>query len=186
MSGKKGRALSDKQAKFVEEYLVDLNATQAAVRAHYSEKTAASQGERLLRNVEIQNAITAAQKDRSERTEISQDRVLSELAAMAFYDPADIAGAVIEKPADIASLPEKVRRAIIGWSWDKHGNFVLKLATKTSSVELIGRHLGMFRERLEVTGKDGGPIQHGQQEMTREQLIQMAKERGLPTSIFDV
>ena len=186
MSGTKGKKLTPRQAQFVKEYLLDLNATQAAIRAGYSAKTADRIGPELLGKTCVADAIGVAMEHRSTRTDITQDRVLYELAAMAFYDPADIAKVSITKPADIASLPEQVRRAIIGWSWDKHGNFVLKLATKTPNVELIGRHLAMFRERVEVTGKDGGPIQHEQAEYTREQLIEMARERGLPTSIFGV
>lgn len=65
---------------------------------------------------------------------------------MAFYDPADIAGANISGPQDIPNLPEDVRRAIIGWSWDKQGNFILKLSPKTPSLELLGRHLILWRD----------------------------------------
>ena len=76
--------LTPKQERFCEEYLIDLNATQAAIRAGYSEKTAYSAGQRLLRNVEIQNRIAELKAERSKRTEITQDRVVKELAAMAF------------------------------------------------------------------------------------------------------
>lgn len=145
-------ALTDKQRRFAGEYLVDLNATQAAIRAGYSAKTAMQQGERLLRNVEIASAIAEAQHARSERTQITADRVLKELAAMALYDPAEIVQTPIDGPADIAKLPERVRRAIIGWSWDRNGNFVLKLSPKTPSLELIGRHLSLFKDNLNVTG----------------------------------
>jgi phage terminase small subunit len=69
-------SLTPKQARFVEEYLVDLNATQAAIRAGYSPKTAYSQGERLLKNVEVHRAIQEAQEARSERTGITQDEVI--------------------------------------------------------------------------------------------------------------
>lgn len=141
---------------FVDEYLVDLNATQAAIRAGYSPKAARVQGCRLIANDNIQAQIKRRIKDREARTEINQNRALYELSAMAFYDPADIGSVRIDGPADIAKLPERVRRAIIGWSWDKHGNFVLKLATKTPNVELIGRHLGMFKDKLEVT--EVGPL----------------------------
>lgn len=79
-------ALTPKQRRFVDEYLIDLNATQAAIRAKYSAKTAASQGERMLRNVEIQRALAKRMKDREQRTEITQDRVLRELAKIGFSD----------------------------------------------------------------------------------------------------
>lgn len=113
----------------------------------------------MLRKAEIQEAIQSAMKARSQRTEVTQDRVIQELAAMAFYDPADLASTPVNCPADIAKLPEAVRRAIVGWSWDKHGNFVLKLSPKTPSIDLLARHLGMLKDKVEVTGPNGGPIQ---------------------------
>lgn len=83
-------ALNDKQATFVREYLIDLNATQAAIRAGYSEKTAASQGERLLRNVEVAAAIQEAMDKRSERTEIDADWVLKRWAKIVEADPNEL------------------------------------------------------------------------------------------------
>ena len=71
--------LTAKQERFVAEYLIDLNATQAAIRAGYSEKTARSQGQRMLTNVDVANAIAAGQAERSERTEITQDYVLTSI-----------------------------------------------------------------------------------------------------------
>lgn len=79
-------ALNAKQRRFVDEYLIDLNATQAAIRAGYSKKTARQIGERLLSNVDIQAEITKKQRKRSNRTEITQDRVLKELARIGFSD----------------------------------------------------------------------------------------------------
>lgn len=146
------RTLTPKQARFVDEYLIDLNATQAAIRSGYSAKTAGRIGPELLGKTCIQAAISERRQARSGRTEVKQDEVVRELAALGFYDPADIAGAKINGPADIAKLPEATRRAIIGWSWDKHGNFVLKLSPKTVSLELLGRHLGMWKDRIEVGG----------------------------------
>jgi phage terminase small subunit len=82
--------MTPQQEAFVREYLIDLNATQAAIRAGYSAKTAGSQGERLLKNVEIAEAIKEAQAKRAERTEITADRVLQEYARIAFYNPGRI------------------------------------------------------------------------------------------------
>src|SRR5690242_21817769 len=79
--------LNDRQARFVAEYLVDLNATQGAIRAGYSARTAYSAGERLLRNVEVAAALAEAQAARSRRTEVTADRVVLELARVAFGDP---------------------------------------------------------------------------------------------------
>lgn len=150
--------LTEKQAAFCREYLVDLNATQAAIRAGYSEATAYSIGQENLKKPEIQNEVQRLMAERSKRTEIKADRVLQELAAMAFYDPAALAGVEIKQPADILKLPEEIRRAIIGWSWDRNGNFTLKLAGKTQQLDLIGRHLKMFTDRTEHTGADGEPL----------------------------
>jgi phage terminase small subunit len=80
--------MTPKQKRFVEEYLVDLNATQAAVRAGYNEKTAYSAGQRLLKNVETE--INAALADRAARTKITADRVVQELARIAFVDARQI------------------------------------------------------------------------------------------------
>jgi phage terminase small subunit len=78
--------LTARQQRFVEEYLIDLNATQAAIRAGYSEKTAQVQSSRLLSNVMVAAAIAEAQSARSERTEITQDMVVRELAKIGFSD----------------------------------------------------------------------------------------------------
>jgi phage terminase small subunit len=71
--------LTPKQERFVAEYLIDLNATQAAIRSGYSEKTARSQGQRMLTNVDIVAAVAGAQGDRTERTNITQDYVLESI-----------------------------------------------------------------------------------------------------------
>lgn len=151
-------ALTAKQQRFVEEYLIDLNATQAAIRTGYSEKTAYAQGQRLLKHVEVAAAVAAGQKDHAERADVTVERIVSEMAAMAFYDPADIAGQAMRGPQDIPSLPEHVRRAIVGWGWDKAGNFTLKLAPKQTALEQLGKHLGIFIDRHEHSGKGGGPV----------------------------
>ncbi len=74
---------TSRQARFVDEYLIDLNATQAAIRAGYSRKTAQEQGSRLLSNVMVAAAIEKAMAERSQRTEITQDQVLKDLARIA-------------------------------------------------------------------------------------------------------
>lgn len=145
--------LTPKQAAFVREYLIDLNATQAAIRAGYSAKTAKEQAARLLSNVNAQRAIQSGVSARAEKVEVSAERVLRELCCLALYDPADIAKESVNCPADIAKLPEHVRRCIIGWSWDKMGNFVLKLSPKTPNLDLLGRHLALFKDRLELSGE---------------------------------
>lgn len=170
--------LNDKQARFVEEYLVDLNATQAAIRAGYSEKTAGAIGAENLTKPEIVDAIAAAKLARSERTQVTADRVLEELACLGLYDPGEIAKWPMDGPADIPNLPEPVRRAIVGWGWDKKGNFTLKLSNKLGALVEIGRHLGIA-QRLEHTGKDGGPIETRRvEDLTDEQLVAVIQSGG--------
>lgn len=82
--------LTVKQQCFVDEYLIDLNATQAAIRAGYSAKTADQQGSRLLANVKVQQTIAEEMAKRSKRTGINQDRVILELARLAFVNITDI------------------------------------------------------------------------------------------------
>ena len=80
-----GNKLPNRQARFVAEYLIDLNATKAAIRAGYSKKTAYSQGQRLLKNVEVASQVADKTGKRLDRLEISADRVLQELAKLALW-----------------------------------------------------------------------------------------------------
>lgn len=163
--------LTPKQSRFVEEYLVDLNATQAAVRAGYSERTANEQGARLLANVSVAQAIAAAQDERSSRTQMDADQVLRELGQIGFFDPAALRG--VRGPEDVAALPPEVRRVIVGWSWDKHGNFVVKLASKMTALELLGRHFSMWNDKLK----------HDVTDPVKELLDGISDtSRGLPTA----
>jgi len=167
--------LNQRQEMFCREYIKDLNGTQAAIRAGYSEKTAASIGQENLIKPEIQAEIQKLMDVRSNKVEVTADRVLQELKVMAFYDAADIAGVPMNCPADIVKLPEDVRRCIIGWGWDKAGNFTLKLASKTQQLELIGRHLKMFTDKTEHTGMDGSPLIAGATILSPEQMEQIER-----------
>jgi len=142
-------ALTPKQERFVAEYLIDLNATQAATRAGYSSKTANEQGARLLANVSVRSALQEAMERRTKRLEATADDVVREITRMAMYDPADLTE--VKSPQDIKALPEDVRRAIVGWSWDKQGRFTIKLA-KEGALEMLGRHHALFKEKVEHSG----------------------------------
>lgn len=152
-------ALNPREASFVDEYLIDGNGKQAAIRAGYAPGSAEVTASRLLRRDKVASALAARQRKASQKVDVTVERVLAEMATQALYDPADIAGQPIQGPKDIAKLPEQVRRAIVGWSWDRQGNFVLKLANKATALDQLAKHLGMYVERHEMTGKDGGPIQ---------------------------
>lgn len=107
-------ALTPKQARFVQEYLIDLNATQAAVRAGYSERTACEQGSRLLANVKVQAALQAAMQARQARTEVTQDYVIGKLVEIA------------DKAASDCQDSD------------------LKYSNKIKALELLGKHVGAF------------------------------------------
>jgi len=143
--------LSDKQQCFVNEYLIDLNATQAAIRAGYSPKTAAAQASRLLVNAKVSAAIACAMAERSKRTGITQDRVLTELAKVAFIKLTDIIDeegrikpeATDEDRACIESIKYKRTDTDSGCSEERE----VKASPKLKALELIGRHLGMFESK---------------------------------------
>lgn len=224
-------SLTDRQRRFVGEYLIDLNATQAAVRAGYSAKTAEQQAYQLLQKPSVQAAIQAAQNKRSERTAITQDRVLLELWGIATADAnelvehrvsccrfcwgrdflfqrtpnetrvarADYERFLVEttKGEGTTPLPEFDEAGGDGFNATREPNpkcpecfgegngrpvfhdsriasdgakalyagvkvtrdgMEMRLHDKTKALELVGRHLGMFKERHEHSGPGGGAI----------------------------
>lgn len=146
--------MRDKVARFVREYLVDFNATQAAIRAGYSPKTAASQGSRLLTNAEVAAAVLAGRMKADEQSGITQERVLQELAVLAFSDVGhysiDDAGNVTLR----SDAPEGARRAISSIKRrvrvDDEGNSTteveFRLWDKPGPLKLAGKHVGLFSE----------------------------------------
>lgn len=143
--------LTAKQKRFCDEYLIDLNATQAAIRAGYSPKTACEQASRLLANVKIQNEIAIEMAERSKRTGINQDRVLMEIAKMAFVnidDVIDLDTAKVKQTAtkeDLACIQSvKIKPTEFGTERE------IKLCDKKSNLELLGKHLGMFKDKVEL------------------------------------
>ena len=151
--------MTPKRARFVEEYLVDLNATQAAIRAGYSEKTAHSQGPRLLENVEVAAAIEKAKQARSERTEITQDEVLRALAQMAFSNMEDYAtwGAAGVVIGESTGLSRDQAGAVqeVSEHPTKYGKVLkFKLHDRCPALNLLGKHLGMFPDRLAHSVED--------------------------------
>lgn len=147
--------LTDKQQLFVDEYLIDLNATQAAIRAGYSAKTADQQGSRLLANVKVKQAVAEKQAQRSKRTGVNQDRVVLELAKVAFAKMTDIVdskGKIKEdaSPDDLAcieSIKYKESDNEYGGSVERE----VKIASKLKALELLGKHLGMWSDKFNVT-----------------------------------
>lgn len=143
--------LTAKQQRFCDEYLIDLNATQAAIRAGYSPKTACEQASRLLANVKVQDEIAIEMAERSKRTGINQDRVLMEIAKMAFVnidDVIDLDTAKVKRTAtkeDLACIQSvKIKPTEFGTERE------IKLCDKKSNLELLGKHLGMFKDKVEL------------------------------------
>lgn len=139
------KKLTDKQKRFCEEYLIDLNATQAAIRSGYSEKTAAAQAARLLINVKVQAYISELREKQSRRTEITADRVLEELAAIAFSDRTEIAYIENRNVVLVSTdkWSENTKKSVAGIKENQNG-IEVKSYDKVRALELIGKHLGMF------------------------------------------
>lgn len=155
----KKKALMPKQARFVEEYLIDLNATNAAKRAGYAEKTSYSIGQRLLKHVEIQTAIEAAKARRSQRTEINQDAVIKEIAKVAFGDIRTVMewGPHGVRLKDSSELPDDASALVAEVSettTESGGSLKLKVNDKLKALELLGKHLGIFEKnnKLDISG----------------------------------
>lgn len=140
------KKLNERQLKFVDEYLIDMNATQAALRAGYSAKTAWSTGFHQMKNPVVLEAIKRKQEVIQRRTAITQDMVIKELAAVAFSSGADYAtvsnrGAVKLTPTEKLSPEQRAAVASV-----KKGKYATEVKThdKIKALELLGKHLGMF------------------------------------------
>ncbi len=164
-------ALTPRQAAFAAEYLVDLNATQAAIRAGYSVKTAKVIGAENLTKPAIFSIIQSGHAARLERTRISADSVLTELAKLGYsnildYVTIDEAG---QASVDLRNMTREQAAALteltIEETTERDGKELkavrrtkIKLADKRGALEAIGRHLGLFKEKLEISGPNGGAV----------------------------
>jgi phage terminase small subunit len=150
--------LAPKQSRFVEEYIVDLNGRQAAIRAGYSPKTAEVQASRLLRNAKVRAAVTEAMQERSKRTRVTADHVVTELAKLAFANICDL----IEVRSDGSLHVDLLRgtrdqaAALLEFEVDEYAKdggetahkvkrIRIKLHDKISALNTLARHLGMPR-----------------------------------------
>lgn len=175
------------QSRFAEEYLVDLNATKAAIRSGYSAKTAEVKGSQLLRKPDIQVAIQARMKKRSERTDITADRVLAELAKIAFGDIRQIFTGeghirriedLDDDAAALLAAVETTTQRVRGSPRDDPEYETVskfKLWDKRAALVDIGKHLGMFKDHVVHSGPNGGPIEtRDMTKLTPEQLAAIA------------
>lgn len=160
--------MTDAQKRFCDEYLIDLNATRAYKVAYPNckkDETAKSAGSRLLTNVNLQNYISEKMKQREKRTEVTQDMVIKELAKIAFLDIRklytengqlkNIADIDDETAGAISSLETLEEYDGYGDDREKIGDTQkVKLLDKTKALELLGRHLGIFNDKLDVNVKE--------------------------------
>lgn len=149
--------MTKKQKKFIEEYLIDLNATQAAIRAGYSPDTAGSIGSENLKKPEIRVRIEKAMAERSKRTGINQDRIIEELAKIALLNPKNLINfeeATVKEEAtedDLAAI-SSIRVKCFPTKDGEGIEREVKMYDKAKALELLGRHLGMFKDKVEVSG----------------------------------
>ncbi len=155
------------QENFCNEYLIDFNAARAykvTYKSCKTDETAYANSSRLLRNAKVQEYIQKRIKEREERTEITQDQVINELAKIAFFNPKEIFndnGSL----KNIKDIEDKDAGVIIGI--DSYEEYIgrgeereaigetkkIKFADKLKALELLGKHLGMFKEEIKVNGK---------------------------------
>lgn len=161
---KSERKMPTKRDLFVKEYPIDLIGTQAAIRAGYSPKSAAQEASRLLNNVNIRARIEKELAERSRRTGVSADRVVRELAKIGFSDITDVAdmdeatikaGAQRDDTAAIKSVSVKKIPTEDGEIIERK----IEMLDKTKSLELLGKHLGMFSDKLKIAGDREEPLE---------------------------
>ena len=146
--------MTKKQNRFVEEYLIDLNATQAAIRAGYSPDTAKEIGCENLTKPNIRACIDRAMAERSKRTGVNADRVGQELAKIAFVNATEVidpATATVKEdalPEDTAAI-QSVKVKTFGEDGLERE---IKMADKLKALELLGKHMGMFKDKVELSG----------------------------------
>lgn len=173
--------MTEKQKLFADEYLIDLNATRAYRAAYPSVKkdeTAKSAGSRMLTNVNVARYISERMQDRQQRTEVTQDMVVKELAAIAFARATDyveirsngVCSTVVIKPT--TNLSDQQIRAIAGIKEGANG-IEIKLNDKEKALELLGRHLGMWNDKIKVDGEvtTNNPFE----ELTTEELKKLVR-----------
>ena len=170
---KKKNTITPKQKRFCEEYLVDLNGTQAAIRAGYSPKTADRYAGQLLEKTCVQEFIKQRQKALSKRTHITQEKVIGEISKIAFADFTNYADYRTEKT--VVDRDEETGEPIIDYDVvidvkdskqvdgsviseigrGKDGTFKFKLHDKVKALDMLARHLGMYKDKVEHSGEVG-------------------------------
>jgi phage terminase small subunit len=184
------KKLTPKQEQFVREYLIDLNATQAAIRAGFSERNASRIATQLLGKSHVGAAIAAAMKKRADENKLDADRVLKELMRLAFFD----IGKAFNDDGTIKLLHEMdegTRRAIVGLevlAIDADGAQIgtlrkVKFADKKGALDTLAKHLGLLVERVKVSGDAENPIRLMVMEVQGRILKPVPQRSIMPTTI---
>lgn len=194
--------LTEKQKKFVDEYLIDLNATQAAIRAGYSEKTADVQASRLLVNVKVQEYLQQKQKELQDRTGVTQDKIIAELVKVAFGDRTNIAK-IVTRPMikriwdddihnfvyteesdatdqfveikDTCKFTEEEKACISCIKQTRHG-IVVEFVDKLKAIELLGKRFGLWKDDLPLPTPVTINMPNPYNELTVDELKALAKK----------
>ena len=152
--------LTAKQKRFANEYIIDLNATQAAIRAGYTSKYANTNANKLLQNTTLAEYIQGLMDERSRRTLVTQDKVVNELASIAFADISSFLK-VKNNQVEVFDTDSIQHEMLAAIAEIKEGNYgiSIKLHDKLKALELLGRHLGMFKDKVEVTADVNNPFE---------------------------
>lgn len=157
MSKSKNEKLNARQEQFCREYIIDLNASQAAIRAGYCSENADVSGPRLLGNARIQKRIAELNTKRAEKTEIKAEEVLLELHRLATADPREILDSD-GKPLPPAQWPVGIARCVKSYDVIESGEHVkitkVKFTDKGKALETLCRHLGLLKDKLEVSAQE--------------------------------
>lgn len=162
-----GQELNDREELFCQKYVISLNATKSATEAGYSERSAESTGSRLLRRDKVRARIQELKEERSKRTGFDQDRVLLELEHLAFSKVDDFvsddAGNITLKEGAHPEAMRAIKSIKRKFYTDRDGKrecveVNIQLWDKPGTLKLAGRHVGLFPDRVEHTGKDGEPL----------------------------
>lgn len=153
-------ALTPKQDRFCREYLIDLNATQAAIRSGYSARTAESQGSTLLRNPKVSQRVQELQNKKAEKLDVTVDRVLAEYAKIAFFDPSkifksdkhgdpyiDVADMKGDDWSGVSSIQSEDYLDGRGEDAREVKKVKVTLADKKGALDSLAKHLGMFKDK---------------------------------------
>jgi len=179
--------LTDKKERFCQEYIIDLNGKRAAERAEYSPKTAQEQSSRLLSNVKVQERIAELKKERSERTQITQDMVVKELAKLGFSNMCDYAtwnnsSVTLKNSGELTKDQSAVVSEVSQTETKDGGSIKFKLHDKKGSLELLGKHLGIFKEVVDVNLGNCGAvrdIENGEE----DNLVHLPKKKAVGSTI---